>query len=196
MEKKEWKDKTEKYFSLLHPDFEALSPEEKWKLYDDKNFIIENTDAIHDAYSDFNDPDSPRWMNDASEQEKMQNVMWHVKVEKYFSLLHPDFESLSSKEKWDLYDEKKFIIENIDAIHDAYRDFSSSDSPRWMKNASEQERIKAAITEVKTKVQEKTTISPREVIENALESGIDKESTDKARNIENIITDEKHLGEK
>ena len=167
MEQAEWKAKVEKYFALLHPDFDTLSDEQQWELLDDKLFIISNTEAIHEAFSEFSNSDSPQYMKSASEQERMQKAMWHVKVEKYFTLLHPDFDTLSDEQQWELLDDKLFIISNTEAIHEAFSEFSNSDSPRYMESASEQERVQKAIEEVKERKSKK--ITPTTAIRSALE---------------------------
>ena len=147
MEQAEWQAKVEKYMEILHPGYSSMTIRQQMDLFDDKDFIIENTDAIHEAFTTFSNSDSPRYMESASEQERMQKAMWHAKVEKYFALLHPEFDTLSDEQQWDLLDDKRFIIRNTDAVHEAFCEFSNSDSPRYMGKATEQERMQKAIEE-------------------------------------------------
>lgn len=98
----------------------------------------------------------------------MERAMWHAKVEKYFALLHPEFDTLSDEQQWDLLDDKLFIIENTDAIHEAFSEFSNSDSPRYMESASEQERMQKAIEEIKVKEQNSKKITPTAAVKSAL----------------------------
>ena len=39
-------EKVEKYFELLHPNYDSLSPEERFKLIGERSFIRENIDQI------------------------------------------------------------------------------------------------------------------------------------------------------
>ena len=186
MENREWFEqvaKVEKYFALLHPDFDTLSEEQKMDLKADKYFIIGNTDAIHEAFKEFSNSDSPKYMGDVSEQEIMQKAMWHVKVEKFFALLHPDFDTLSEEQKLDLLDDKSFISRNTDAIFKAYRDFSNIDSPRCMRDASEQERMQKAVDEIKAKEQNSKKITPSTAVKSALK-GTSATKTAEANSVE------------
>ena len=97
----------------------------------------------------------------------MEQAEWKAKVEKYFALLHPDFDTLSDEQQWELLDDKLFIISNTEAIHEAFSEFSNSDSPRYIESASEQERVQKAIEEVKERKSKK--ITPTNAIRSALE---------------------------
>ena len=44
-------EKIEKYFNLLHPEYESLTPEEQAKLENDRNFIEEYLYEIDEMYS-------------------------------------------------------------------------------------------------------------------------------------------------
>ena len=107
-------------------------------------------------------------MEGATEQEIMQKAMWQAKVEKYFSLLHPDFDTLSDEQQWDVLSDKSFIIKNTEAVHQAFRELSDSDSPRYMEGATEQEIMQKAMEEIKTKERNSKKISPTAVFKNAL----------------------------
>ena len=94
----------------------------------------------------------------------MEQAEWHAKVEKYFALLHPDFDTLSVEKQFDVLDDKIFIFKNTEAIHEAFSEFSS---PGYMENASEQERVQKAIEEVKERNSKK--ITPTTAVKSALE---------------------------
>lgn len=98
----------------------------------------------------------------------MERAEWHAKVEKYFALLHPEFDTLSDEQQWDLLDDKHFIISNTEAIHEAFSEFSNSDSPRYMESASGQERMQKAIAEIKVKERNSKKITPTTAVKYAL----------------------------
>lgn len=103
-----------------------------------------------------------------NKEDFIEQAEWHAKVEKYFALLHPDFDTLSDEQQWDLLGDKHFIIENTDAIHEAFSEFSNSDSPRYMKSGSEQEKIQKAIEEIKVKERNSKKITPTAAVKSAL----------------------------
>ena len=168
MEQAEWQAKVEKYMEILHPGYSSMTIRQQMDLFDDKDFIIENTDAIHEAFTTFSNSDSPRYMESASEQERMQKAMWQAKVEKYMEILHPGYSSMTIRQQMDLFDDKDFIIENTDAVHEAFCEFSNSDSPKYMESASEQERMQKAIEEIKVKEQNSKKITPTAAVKSAL----------------------------
>ena len=85
---------------------------------------------------------------------------------------------------------KLFIISNTEAIHKAFSDFCDSDSPRYMENASEQEKIQKAIEEIKVKEQKSKKITITTAVKNALEETTAIKSKE-AKNIEKSELNEK-----
>ena len=98
----------------------------------------------------------------------MEHAEWQAKVEKYMEILHPGYSSMTLSQKMELFDDKDFIINNTDAIHEAFSEFSNSDSPRYMGKASEQERMQKAIEEIKVKEQKTKKITPATAVKSAL----------------------------
>ena len=167
MEYQEWHDKVDTYFGMLHPNFDSMSIDEQNKALEDKFFIIENTEAVHDQYTRFTSLGA-----NLSDVQKMQQVLKHVKVEKYFDLLHPDFDSLPPAEKWNIIDDKNFIIDHLDEIHAAFSEFGNSDSKEYMYKATDKEKIEKAFRQAKEKEEGTKNLSVSEVAQNALKQGI------------------------
>lgn len=179
MEYQEWHDKVDTYFGMLHPNFDSMSIDEQNKALEDKFFIIENTEAVHDQYTRFTSLGA-----NLSDVQKMQQVLKHVKVEKYFDLLHPDFDSLPPAEKWNVIDDKTFIIDHLDEIHAAFSEFGNSDSKEYMYKATDKEKIEKAFKQAKEKEEGTKSLSVSEVAQNALKQGITTSQVKEANNIE------------
>lgn len=179
MEYQEWHDKVDTYFGMLHPNFDSMSIDEQNKALEDKFFIIENTEAVHDQYTRFTSLGA-----NLSDVQKMQQVLKHVKVEKYFDLLHPDFDSLPPAEKWNVIDDKNFIIDHLDEIHAAFSEFGNSDSKEYMYKATDKEKIEKAFKQAKEKEEGTKSLSVSEVAQNALKQGITTSQVKEANNIE------------
>lgn len=179
MEYQEWHDKVDTYFGMLHPNFDSMSIDEQNKALEDKFFIIENTEAVHDQYTRFTSLGA-----NLSDVQKMQQVLKHVKVEKYFDLLHPDFDSLPPAEKWNVIDDKNFIIDHLDEIHTAFSEFGNSDSKEYMYKATDKEKIEKAFKQAKEKEEGTKSLSVSEVAQNALKQGITTSQVKEANIIE------------
>lgn len=179
MEYQEWHDKVDTYFGMLHPNFDSMSIDEQNKALEDKFFIIENTEAVHDQYTRFTSLGA-----NLSDVQKMQQVLKHVKVEKYFDLLHPDFDSLPPAEKWNVIDDKNFIIDHLDEIHAAFSEFGNSDSKEYMYKATDKEKIEKAFKQAKEKEEGTKSLSVSEVAQNALKQGITTSQVKEANIIE------------
>ena len=179
MEYQEWHDKVDTYFGMLHPNFDSMSIDEQNKALEDKFFIIENTEAVHDQYTRFTSLGA-----NLSDVQKMQQVLKHVKVEKYFDLLHPDFDSLPPAEKWNVIDDKNFIIDHLDEIHAAFSEFGNSDSKEYMYKATDKEKIEKAFNQAKEKEEGTKSVSVSEVAQNALKQGITTSQVKEANSIE------------
>lgn len=179
MEYQEWHDKVDTYFGMLHPNFDSMSIDEQNKALEDKFFIIENTEAVHDQYTRFTSLGA-----NLSDVQKMQQVLKHVKVEKYFDLLHPDFDSLPPAEKWNIIDDKNFIIDHLDEIHAAFSEFGNSDSKEYMYKATDKEKIEKAFRQAKEKEEGTKNLSVSEVAQNALKQGITTSQVKEANIIE------------
>lgn len=179
MEYQEWHDKVDTYFGMLHPNFDSMSIDEQNKALEDKFFIIENTEAVHDQYTRFTSLGA-----NLSDVQKMQQVLKHVKVEKYFDLLHPDFDSLPPAEKWNVIDDKNFIIDHLDEIHAAFSEFGNSDSKEYMYKATDKEKIEKAFKQAKEKEKGTKNLSVSEVAQNALKQGITTSQVKEANIIE------------
>ena len=179
MEYQEWHDKVDTYFGMLHPNFDSMSIDEQNKALEDKFFIIENTEAVHDQYTRFTSLGA-----NLSDVQKMQQVLKHAKVEKYFDLLHPDFDSLPPAEKWNVIDDKNFIIDHLDEIHAAFSEFGNSDSKEYMYKATDKEKIEKAFKQAKEKEEGTKSLSVSEVAQNALKQGITTSQVKEANIIE------------
>ena len=51
-----------------------------------------------------------------TEQEIIANVLRIVKVDKYFEILHPEYDTLTPGEKYEVIDDRAFIANHIDEI--------------------------------------------------------------------------------
>ena len=176
-----WHAKSEKYYNMLHPNEASYSTNQKFDAYADKTYIVENVEQIHDLYEQYSRKGD--FVN-VPDQERLKQVLWHAKVENYFDLLHPDIDSYSQEQKDAANEDKNFLVQHTDEIHNLItKEFSSKLSPRSMQGATEREKLLAAMKEVKEKLRQKETkkIKPKDAIDYVLKSGTTKEDASRAK---------------
>ena len=144
------REKVEKYFRLLYPNYDSLSSEEIWYSAGDKNFIIENIEEIDKYYQDCMKPGSVAQHQGLSEQEIIANAVRVVKGNKYFEMLHPEYETLTPGEKIRTMDDQGFILDNIDQIDRKFQDMVL-EAERNGEELNEQKIIRNIVEGLKTK---------------------------------------------
>lgn len=115
-------EKVEKYFELLHPDYDSLTPEERFKLMGEKSFIRENIEEIDKYYQESMQFGGESQQQGVNEKEIIEDAIKNIKVEKYFEMIHPNYDSLSPEERFKLMGEKSFIRQNIDQIDKQFQE--------------------------------------------------------------------------
>ena len=147
-----------KYFKMLHPDFDTLTPGKQLKLMEDRNFIVENIDEIDSYYQDCKKPGSYAYDKGLDDQEIISRAVKNKKVDRYFEMLHPDFDTLTPGEQFRLMDEKNFIIEHIDEIDVFYQNAILNNGRD--EEYSGKEILQSALDNAR---QEKTSITPSDI---------------------------------
>lgn len=144
------REKIERYFGLLYPNYDALNSKEEWYAAVDKNFIIENIEEIDEYYQDRMQPGSGAHKKGLSKQEIIANAVRLVKGDKYFELLHPEYETLTPGEKYRTLDDQGVILDNIDKIDREFQDIITR-AEREGKEFNKHEIIKGIVESFKTK---------------------------------------------
>ena len=138
-----------KYFKMLHPDMDALTPGEQLKLMEDRDFIAENIDEIDSYYQDCKKPGTYAYEKGLDDQEIISMAVKDKKVDRYFEMLHPDMDTLTPGEKFRLMKDKDFIAENIDEIDSYYQDCKKPGTYAYEKGLDDQEIISMAVKDKK-----------------------------------------------
>ena len=115
-------EKIEKYFNLLHPEYESLTPEEQAKLEGDRNFIEDHLYEIDEMYISLYE--SGRNQSNMM----MPLIMSLLRTRNYLDILHPEYKNLNKKEQLSskyVYDEE-IISDNIDEINEKYHSLYES----------------------------------------------------------------------
>ena len=142
-------EKIEKYFKLLHPEYDGLEPGKQTELMDDRAFIAEHIDEIDKYYEGRMREGSLAQQNGLTEQEIIANALREVKINKYFEILHPEYDTLTPGEKYEVIDDIGFIEEHIDEIDKYYEGRMREGSLAQQNGLTEQEIIANALREVK-----------------------------------------------
>ena len=143
-------EKIEKYFKLLHPEYDGLEPGKQTELMDDRAFIAEHIDEIDKYYEGRMREGSLAQQNGLTEQEIIANALREVKINKYFEILHPEYDTLTPGEKYEVIDDIGFIEEHIDEIDKYYEGCMREGSVAQQDGLTEQEIIANALRIVKT----------------------------------------------
>lgn len=145
----------EKYFKILYPEFDKLSQEEKERILIDKDIIEENIDKITAYLQEIKSQEEnieSEEKNEVKEElveevnkELLVEIITRVKINKYFNILYPNYESLAEEEKIDLVVDKSFIKESIEAIDEYYKDCKSPGCGAVLMELSDQQIIEMAL---------------------------------------------------
>ena len=116
--------KIEKYLAILYPDYDhsSVSLEEEARVHEDRGDIIEDLEAIDNYYTMYSNSDGQLYVEGKSDKENLIEAMRHAKVDRYFSILHPEYETLSPEEQTRALADKRDIIKNLDAIDNYYKE--------------------------------------------------------------------------
>lgn len=148
--------KVEKYFEMLHPEFESLNSTEQFAVLDDKVFILDNIDEIDRYYQECQVPGTYAQKSGKSDSEIIRIAVMGRKVEKYFGILHPDFESLNPAEQFEVLDDRIFITDNIETIDAYYRACQVPDSYAQEQGFTDKEIIQLVVEEERARQQEES----------------------------------------
>ena len=142
------KQKIDKYFNLLHPEYETLTPGQQLELMDDRNFIADHIDEIDKYYEGCMREGSGAQQEGWTEQQIIANAIRRVKVNLYDKQLHPNFDELTPQEKDKALEDRVFIADHIDEIDEIYTTYIYQ-AERRGKEVDTQELIKSAIEGVR-----------------------------------------------
>lgn len=148
--------KAEKYFEMLNPEFESLSPSEQFEVIDDRVFIMDNIDAIDRYYQDCKVPGTYAYESGKSDSEIIRMAVMGKKAEKYFEILHPEFESLNPAEQFEVIGDRVFIMDNIETIDAYYRACKVQDTYAQEQGFTDKEILQLAVEEEKARQQEES----------------------------------------
>ena len=167
--------KIEELLRILYPEYDELEEKDNTKLQRMKLFIDENIEEINkhfceevekieqknekkDASSDEVEVDTEiSDVTDSKQCEKtkydenlndryiLKNIIKEIKIDKYFKLLHPDYERLKQEEKYYVLDDKISIRDCIDAIDVYYQDCIVDGSGAKLMNLTDQMIIERAL---------------------------------------------------
>lgn len=137
---------------------------EKIDEYYKKYKISENNDEIENNAKENEKPEEKNEVEDSGEsectKEEIDNVidgdnqkereilleiLVELKVNKYFNLLYPEYETLTEEEKIDLIIDKSFIEESIEAIDEYYKDCKTPGCGAELMDWSDQQIIETAL---------------------------------------------------
>lgn len=117
-------EKIEKYIRLLHPEYDTLTLEEQSKLMKDRKLIEENIERVDRYYKGCMEPNSGAQSYGQTEQQIIMYALMIIRYEKYFSLLHPEFDKLPLYEKIgpEFDADRSIIVHNLEEIERLYEE--------------------------------------------------------------------------
>ena len=83
--------------------------------------------------------------SEETNKEVLNKIIKEIKIDNYFSLLHPDYEELAEEDKYFVYDDKILIRDAIDAIDAYYYDCKAPGSGAEEMEWTDQMIIEAAL---------------------------------------------------
>lgn len=182
--------KIDKYFNLLHPEFDSLTPSEQARLIDEKIFISNNIEDIDKFYHASKKPTAHAYQEGFSDQKILSIAVNRKKIDNYFNLLYPDFDSLTPSEQAGLIDERIFIANNIDEIDEYYHNaiFSTYEE---LSESRKQEILQNAVNTAK---QKNATLTPSDIEQSTQGVKIEsfKQSTETLKDSVQETSNEKH----
>ena len=141
-------EKVDKYFRLLHPEYDILEPGKQIELRADREFIAKHLDEIESYYEDCKDPKSGAQQEGLSESEIVKNAIVYTKVEKFYRLAYGD---LTPKERFG-NNGRCFILEHLDEIEAYYEACIKEGSEAQQEGLTEQQIIKKAIEKLSERI--------------------------------------------
>ena len=138
--------KVEEYFNKMYPNYSNLSIKEKIIAIKNKSILIKNINEIEKKYNyAINNG------NNINEKYLIEEIIKTLKVDEYIDSLYPKFESLTSNERVEYFDTKKFFIDNLDEIEELYFEYMDENSWIQKKGYNKKRILKEVLRLVKTK---------------------------------------------
>jgi len=166
-------EKVEEYLRILYSDYDTLNKKENINFERKKTFITDNIEEIEKRYKqevteykeseeikeekeiETNKEDEDIQIKSSEvdnencsiilSKEKLNNIIKEIKIEKYFNLLHPEYETLNEEDKYFVLDDRMLIREYFDAIDTYYQDCKSPGSGAEEMNWTDQMIIQTAL---------------------------------------------------
>ena len=137
--------KVEEYFNKMYPNYSELSIEEKIMAIKNKSILIKNINKVEKKYNYAINNE-----NITNEKYLIEEIIKTLKVDEYINILYPRFESLTSSEKVNYFDRKKFFIDNLDEIEELYSEYIDENSWIQKKGYNEKRILSEVLRLVKT----------------------------------------------
>ena len=110
-------ERVDKYFRMLHPEYETLTPEERSKLIGDRVFIRDHVDEIESWYEE-----AVGHVEGAEEPRIIEEAIRKAKSEMYKKMLYPDHSNLDSADRDTVIENVLFIDDHVDEIESWYEE--------------------------------------------------------------------------
>lgn len=111
----------EEYFKLLYPNVKDLKNEEAFYAMKDYIFIDKHIEKIHRKFENIVS-NKEKNGEEIDESKIIVNVVNSIKSDRYFELLHPEFETLTPEEEFETMRDMAFIAEHIGEIDRKFQD--------------------------------------------------------------------------
>ena len=105
-------------FEKLYPNFMTGSKKEKIMASNDKAIIINNIDEIEKELVEFSKNEQISSRNEIINKELKENIFKKIKVQEYFKILYPNFNTLSAEKRSEAIENKKVIFDNLNIIEE------------------------------------------------------------------------------
>lgn len=105
-------------FEKIYPNFMTLSKKEKIMASNDRAIIINNIDEIEKELVEFSKNEQISSRNEIINKELKENIFKKIKVQEYFKILYPNFNTLSAEKRSEAVENKKVIFDNLNIIEE------------------------------------------------------------------------------
>lgn len=105
-------------FEKLYPNFMTGSKKEKIMASNDRAIIINNIDEIEKELVEFSKNEQISSRNEIINKELKENIFKKIKVQEYFKILYPNFNTLSAEKRSEAIENKKVIFDNLNIIEE------------------------------------------------------------------------------
>lgn len=105
-------------FEKLYPNFMTGSKKEKIMASNDRAIIINNIDEIEKELVEFSKNKQISSRNEIINKELKENIFKKIKVQEYFKILYPNFNTLSAEKRSEAVENKKVIFDNLNIIEE------------------------------------------------------------------------------